>query len=441
MNPESLTALASIMQASTANIQFLELAWRRQMSRKQKPRFGGSRPGRQPNADRNFEDGTARIVRDYFSANPVYNDRLFRRRFRMQKSLFVRIMDGVLEQDRWFHQKYDRVTGKPGLSPLQKVVAAMRILAYGCASDACDEYVRIGESTANLALERFCQAVTDCFGKQYLRSPNGDDLEMILKYSQERGFPGMIGSIDCYAWKWEKCPSAFKGAYTGDKGTAVMLEAIVDHRTWVWHAFAGVPGSMNDINVLQRSSCHDDIIQEKLPEVEFTVNGKPYKIPYWLADGIYPEYTTFVKTIPDPLTADRKLFAKLQESFRKDVERFFGILQGRFAIVKRASRFWTVEKMVKIITACCILHNMIVEDEQETYHLIDFDSNRRRKRRASSTNTNDEQSFVMVRPERELIPVSLAKKIEHIQAIQDKAAHHQLKNDLVAHCWAENGRK
>ena len=57
----------------------------------------------------------------------------------------------------------------------------------------------------------------------------------------------MIGSIDFYAWKWEKCPSAFNDAYMRDKGTSVMLEVIVDHWTWVWHAFAGVPGSMNDI--------------------------------------------------------------------------------------------------------------------------------------------------------------------------------------------------
>ena len=70
----------------------------------------------------------------------------------MQKRLFVRIMDGVLEQDKWFHQKYDRVTGKHFMIPLPKVVAAMRVLAYGCSADAGDEYVRIGESTANLAL-------------------------------------------------------------------------------------------------------------------------------------------------------------------------------------------------------------------------------------------------------------------------------------------------
>jgi hypothetical protein len=32
----------------------------------------------------------------------------------------------------------------PGLGPLQKVCAAMRILAYGLPSDAVDEYIQIG---------------------------------------------------------------------------------------------------------------------------------------------------------------------------------------------------------------------------------------------------------------------------------------------------------
>ena len=50
------------------------------------------------------------------------------------------------------------------------------------------------------------------------------------------------------------------------------------------------------------------------------MNTTPYNIGYYLVDGIYFEWATFVKTIPMPQGEKRQLFAKQQESVRKDVE-------------------------------------------------------------------------------------------------------------------------
>jgi len=60
---------------------------------------------------------------------------------------------------------------------------------------------------------------------------------------------------------------------------------------------------------------------------------------YYLAYEIYPNWSTFVKTIPRPLRAKRKYFARKQESARKDVERVFGVFQSRFAIVRGSVRY------------------------------------------------------------------------------------------------------
>jgi hypothetical protein len=68
-------------------------------------------------------------------------------RFRMSRPLFLRIMQGLQQQDNYVTQRVD-VIGLAGLGPLQKVCVAMRILAYGLPSDAVDEYIQIGESTA-----------------------------------------------------------------------------------------------------------------------------------------------------------------------------------------------------------------------------------------------------------------------------------------------------
>ena len=41
------------------------------------------------------------------------------------------------------------------------------------------------------------------FLEEYLRSPNNDDITRLLAHSQNRGFSGMLGSIDCMHWKWK----------------------------------------------------------------------------------------------------------------------------------------------------------------------------------------------------------------------------------------------
>lgn len=44
-----------------------------------------------------------------------------------------------------------------------------------------------------------------------------------------------------------------------------------------------------------------------------------------------------------------------------DVERAFGKLRGRFAILAKGAKLWKADELQNIITCCIILHNMIVE--------------------------------------------------------------------------------
>ncbi|GAA0183814.1 hypothetical protein LIER_31163 [Lithospermum erythrorhizon] len=96
--------------------------------------------------NRDSIDGYNRLIRDYFGESPVYNQRIFRRRFRMQRELFNRIKDAVEAHEQYFVQRHN-ATEKLGLSYLQKITAAFRMLAYGITGDLTYEYIRIGEST------------------------------------------------------------------------------------------------------------------------------------------------------------------------------------------------------------------------------------------------------------------------------------------------------
>ena len=51
----------------------------------------------------------------------------------------------------------------------------------------------------------------------------------------------------------------------------VILEAIVSHDLWFWHAFFGMVGSNNDQNVLGASLLFNDILQGKAPNMSYVV--------------------------------------------------------------------------------------------------------------------------------------------------------------------------
>ena len=60
---------------------------------------------------------------------------------------------------------------------------------------------------------------------------------------------------------------------------------------------------------------------------------------YYLTDGIYPKWATFIQSILIPQGPKAQLFAQHQEAVRKDVEHAFGVLQACFGIVKNPVLF------------------------------------------------------------------------------------------------------
>lgn len=221
-----------------------------------------------------------------------------------------------------------------------KCTAAMRMLAYGTPADALDENLKIGKSTTLKCLGNFAQGMIETFGPEFLRPPTVEETERILQFNESRGFPGLLGSIDCMHWVWKNYPVAWRGQYTrGDKGAPTMiLEAMATHDLGIWHGYFGVAGANNDINVLNHSPLFIQALKGEAPQVHFSINGTQYNNGYYLADGIYPEWSAFVKAITAPQSEKDKLYAQAQESARKDIKRAFGVLQSRFNIVDRPAR-------------------------------------------------------------------------------------------------------
>ncbi|GKD75621.1 ALP1-like protein [Tanacetum coccineum] len=161
---------------------------------------------------------------------------------------------------------------------------------------------------------RFCRALTELQITGLLRIPSKkrpdfvqrvafmkptlEDVQHIYElHERKHGLRGILKSIDCMHWEWIKCPKALHGQFKrkDKRYPTIMLEAVADQQLWFWHAYFRVPGENKDLNVLYDSPLLDDLLADKAPETPFQVNGKTYEKCYYLADEIYPQWSTFVK--------------------------------------------------------------------------------------------------------------------------------------------------
>jgi hypothetical protein len=155
----------------------------------------------------------------------------------MTKRVFWDIATAVEQHDEYFVQKYNAAR-QLGFSHLQKVIVALRILACGGPADSLDEYLRMAESAIFESVRHFIRAIVEIYAPTYLKPPNQEEVNALLQIVEARGFPGMLGSLDCVRCPWDKCPVALQGQFQGHhKKPTIILEAVISSDLWIWHAF------------------------------------------------------------------------------------------------------------------------------------------------------------------------------------------------------------
>jgi hypothetical protein len=179
--------------------------------------------------------------------------------------------------------------------------------------------------------------------------------------------------------------------------------------------------------VLHRSPIFDDLANGNTPPVDFTINGNPYTLGYYLGDGIYPDWATIVKSVSGPVSNKQTMFAAQQEACRKDVERCFGVLQAKWKILYYAARLWNQRDLNTIMWACVILHNMVVENKCGVHlphvHVSEWPG----------------VANPPITPLR-VVP-GIEEFMEAYSLIHDKSTSQQFKLDLIDHMWELYGSK
>jgi hypothetical protein len=166
----------------------------------------------------------------------------------------------------------------------------------------------------------------------------------------QAGLPGCVGSTDATHILLEKVEYRFRQSHLGFKSshTSRTYNITVNHRRQILATTTGHPALWNDKTLVLfdnfvvslHEGCHLDDVTFEMYESDR--NGNIQKVKYsgaWLiVDNGYLNWSVTVPPLKASTSCPKIRFSQCLVSMRKDVECTFGILKGRFQILKTGSR-------------------------------------------------------------------------------------------------------
>jgi DDE superfamily endonuclease len=302
----------------------------------------------------------------------------FRRRFRMPYRSFLDLVnemkghrydDGSRAFERW--QSFD-ATGNPS-SPIElMILGALRYLGRGLTFDDIEEMTCISQETHRQFFEKFVWYGRHVLYPKWVVAPaTVEDAQDCIHEMEQAGFNGCVGSMDATHVLHEKINHSQRQSHTSFKlaGTARSYNVTVNHRRQILHSTGGHPCRFNDKTLVRFDNFMQAIRKDALQDVSFYLleNKGNQVVKQWyrgvwvLTDNGYLNWPTTIPPFKVTLKLDELLFSKWLESMRKDVECTFGILKGRWRILKAGIRIHSIEKADNIWATCCALHNWLLD--------------------------------------------------------------------------------
>lgn len=328
------------------------------------------------------EDALRCINRDYLGNIPIFDMKEFETMFRLSRPRFQRLMEDIgNSENKFFTNKFS----KQEASLEARLLLPLKVLAYGVPTHCFNDYFQMSMTMSRECVIQFDIVMKKLYEGEYLRLPTTVDLKsIVLLHNNTHEIDGMFGSLDCMHTYWKNCPKAWEGQFKGkEERASIVLEGIADYHMWFWHASYGYAGTLNDLNILNLSPFLESLTDGSFAELEKSV--VPYKIGnevfeklFILVDGIYPNYSRFVKPISSPSGDEQSNYTAWQEACRKDIERAFGKLQCQWQWVQRPIMQHKLKDISSRLATCLILHNMLVSDrvmEGDVYATYDPSNN------------------------------------------------------------------
>jgi hypothetical protein len=253
-------------------------------------------------------------------------------------------------------------------------LAALQYLGWGWTFDDLAESTAISQEVLCVFFHSFIDFGSTVLYKLYIRPPQtSSDASVHAAEYKIAGFPGAIGPTDATHIMLERVSYRFRQTHMGFKmtHTARTYNITVNHRRQIIATTSGHPARWNDKtlalfdNFMQELHEGDIMDGNRFKLYAYDSNGEVTKQEYqgawFLVDNGYLAWSTTVPPIKMTNSHAEIQFSAWLESMRKDVECTFGILKGRWKILKTGIRLFGTQSADKIFLTCCALHNWLLE--------------------------------------------------------------------------------
>ena len=264
-------------------------------------------------------------------------------------------------------------TGEP-CAPIELLLlGSLRCLGRGWTLDDLEESTGVDKETHRQFLHKFLNCGSGTLHQRWVRLPLLEDLEDNGHEYTMAGFHGAVGSMDgthviqwCVSHSQQNNHLGFK-----DKHTTRTYNLTCNHRRRTLCTTTGHPGTCNDkmlvrfdeiiMAVRKGKLCQENAFELYDQKQDGTVYEVKHQGAWFICDNGYLNWGIAVPPFKNSTDYREIRFSEWLESMRKDVECCFGILKGRWRILKTGIRLHGVEAGDKVWMTCCALHNWLLE--------------------------------------------------------------------------------
>ncbi|KAJ8932904.1 hypothetical protein NQ314_014348 [Rhamnusium bicolor] len=216
----------------------------------------------------------------------------------------------------------------------------------------CDRF-NVANSTTCVLINEVCEYI-HFLSSRIIRWPTECESQIVAKnFFKLCGIPDTIGAIDCCHINIT-VPAGQHDSYLDRKfNYSVVLQGICTSKKLYTNIFVGFPGAAHD----SRISTINHVLKESYLNkcIEETGEERFFYVKYHLiGDSAYP-CKTWLLHLTGLSRVKLRYNIKLG-STRVKIENSFALLVDRWRILNFVN-VYSIQKVVRIIRACCVLHN------------------------------------------------------------------------------------
>jgi hypothetical protein len=304
-----------------------------------------------------------RMISDPRTADPsTKQHRMFVAEFRVPYAVFQEILEDCRGLG-WSGSTAARCggVGRPGLPLEAKVLSALYRLGTGCIARTQGALFGMSPSCAQRFFLDFCAHNAQNSQHECTVPSTVREMQRVERVYAKMGFPGCLGSVDGVHLHWARCPARLLSRHKGAKGYASRsFNVTVDHRKFVQHVASSKPGAMNDKSTVRYDPHVIAVRRGQYKDFRFKARGKTITGGWLMSDGGYHRWRCLQCPRPHDSRPHVRTWSKALESVRKDVECTFGVMKGRFRILKLPFEFQSAQHIDYVFYTCAYLHNRIL---------------------------------------------------------------------------------